>query len=162
MEKAKKKFNFIDVLVVVAIVAVVAFVLIKLNPFDMFAVDTEGNGPETYEVTFYTEESTDYSLNRIDAGDPVCDESNNIIMGEVTKKPVLKPSEATIESADGQYVVAPRPGYSSTYITFVGEGTEYKHGAKFKNGQYSVGQTVTLRVGDSKVYGRIYDIKVVE
>ncbi len=161
MEKTKRKFNLIDLFVVVAIVAVVAFVLFKLNPFDMFAVDTDGNGPATYEITFYTEESTTYSLERIEVEDLVSDESNNIKMGKVIEKPELKESEATLETADGRYVVAPREGYSSTYIKFVGEGVQYPHGAKFEKGQYSVGQTVTLRVGDSKVYGRIHDIKVV-
>ena len=157
MEKTKRKFNVVDLVVVLAVLAVVAFVAFKLVSAQIHKVETV-----KYEITFYTEESTDYSLERVKVGDEVCDESNNFVLGNVTKAPVMEESKTQLETADGRYVVAPREGYSSAYVTFVGEGDDYKHGAKFDKGQYSVGQTVTIRAGDAKLYGRIYDIKRVE
>lgn len=154
MEKTKKRFNLVDLVVILAIVAVVAFVVLKLSAGSINSAKTA-----TYEVIFYTEESTDYSLERIEVGDPVCDADHNYVLGEVTKEIVTGESELQLETADGRYVKAPREGYSSAYITFTGEGTDYAFGAKFDKGQYSVGQTASIRVGDSKIYGRIYDIK---
>jgi len=157
MEKTKRKFNVVDLVVALAIVAVVAFVAFKLASAELHKEDMV-----MYEITFYTEESTDYSLERVEIGDDVCDETNNYVLGKVTKDIVTGESAAQLETADGRYVTAPREGYSSAYVTFRGEGIDYKHGAKFDKGQYSVGQTVTIRVGDSKLYGRIYDIKRVD
>ncbi|MDY3302940.1 MAG: DUF4330 domain-containing protein [Clostridia bacterium] len=161
MEKSKKKFNIIDFIVIVAIIAVLVFVGIKLK--GVITEKTEdANSTVKYRLTFYTDESTYFSLKRIENGDPVCDESNNYNMGNVTRTDIKDESEGTLETADGKYVVAPKPGYGSGYITFEGIGKLYDHGAKFEDGLYSVGQTITLRVGDSKVYGRIYDIEQIQ
>lgn len=158
MEKRKFKFNFIDFVVLAAIVAVVAFVVLKLSSG---ILDASG-GVANYKMTFYTEESTIYSLENINIGDPVCDESNDVNLGSVVSTEFSDISHAQLETADGNYVEAARPGYGSGSIVFEGVGTAYSYGAKFDNSKYSVGQTVTLRVGTSKVYGRIKEIEVIK
>lgn len=161
MEKSKRKFNIIDFIVIAAIIAILAFVGIKLKNV-IIENGSENSADVMYRITFYTDESTYFSLKRIENGDPVSDESNNYDMGYVTGTDIKDESEGTIETSDGRYVVAPKPGYGSGYVTFEGVGKEYKHGAKFDDGLYSVGQTITLRIGDSKIYGRIYDIEQVK
>lgn len=158
MEKKKFKFNFVDAVVILALVAVVAFVVLQLSNG---ILDASG-GSATYRMTFYTEESTIYSLDNVKEGDPVCDESNDVSLGIVLSKDFTNVSHAQLETADGTYVEAPRPGYGSGSVVFEGEGTAYSYGAKFDNSKYSVGQTVTLRVGTSKLHGRIKAIEVIK
>lgn len=158
MEKKKFKFNFVDAVVILALVAVVAFVVLQLSSG---ILDATG-GSATYRMTFYTEESTMYSLENVKEGDPVCDESNDVGLGKVVSKDFTNVSHAQLETADGTYVEAPRPGYGSGSVVFEGEGTAYSYGAKFDNSKYSVGQTVTLRVGTSKLHGRIKAIEVIK
>ena len=158
MEKKKFKFNLVDCVVVVALVAVVAFVVLQLSSG---ILDASG-GAATYRMTFYTEESTIYSLENVKTGDPVCDESNDVNLGTVISTDFSDESHAQLETADGAYVEASRPGYGSGSVVFEDEGTAYSFGAKFDNSKYSVGQTVTLRVGTSKLYGRIKAIEVIK
>ncbi len=154
----KFKFNFVDLVVVLALIAVVAFVVLQLSNG---ILDSSG-GSATYKMTFYTEESTIYSLDNVKIGDPVCDESNDVSLGKVVSTEFSNESHAQLETADGTYVEAARPGYGSGSVVFEGEGTAYQYGAKFDNSKYSVGQTVTLRVGTSKLHGRIKAIEVIK
>lgn len=158
MEKKAHRFNLFDLVVILAVVAVIAFGAVKLTSNDRYS-DTE---KARYRVVFYTEEATDFSLARLENGKPVCDESNNIPMGTITDFTVDEQSYGQQVNSEGQYVTFPREGYGSAYITFEGEGDPYAYGAKFENGRYSVGQTVTIRAADAKFYGRIYDIQVIE
>ncbi len=155
MEKKKIRFNWVDCIVVLALVAVVAFVGTKLSAG---ILDSSG-GDAKYRITFYTEESTMYSLENVKTGDPVCDESNDVSLGSVTAMEISEISHAQLETSEGTYIEAARPGYGSGSVTFEGTGTEYSYGAKFDNSKYSVGQTVTLRVGSSKLYGRVKSIE---
>ena len=158
MENKKFRFNFVDAVVILALVAVVAFVVLQLSNG---ILDASGSSA-TYRMTFYTEESTMYSLENVKEGDPVCDESNDVDLGMVVSKEFTDKSHAQLETADGTYVEASRPGYGSGSVVFEGKGTAYQYGAKFDNSKYSVGQTVTLRVGSSKLYGRIKAIEVIK
>ena len=158
MENKKFKFNLVDCVVVLALVAVVAFVVLQLSSG---ILDASG-GSATYRITFYTEESTIYSLDNVKTGDPVCDESNDVSLGKVVETEFSNKSHAQLETADGTYVEAARPGYGSGSVVFEGEGTAYSYGAKFDNSKYSVGQTLTLRVGTSKLHGRIKAIEVIK
>jgi hypothetical protein len=158
MENKKFRFNFVDAVVILALVAVVAFVVLQLSNG---ILDASGSSA-TYRMTFYTEESTIYSLENVKEGDPVCDESNDVDLGMVVSKEFTDKSHAQLETADGTYVEASRPGYGSGSVVFEGKGTAYQYGAKFDNSKYSVGQTVTLRVGSSKLYGRIKAIEVIK
>ena len=157
MEKTKRKFNLVDLVVVLALVAVLVFVALKFMPNDVETMDMN-----QYKVVFYTEESPNYALERIEIGNPVSDADHNYEMGEVTQEIETSESEGYVQTSDGKYVKAAKEGYSSAKVTFVGDGTDYKHGVKFDKGQYSVGQTVSIRVGNVKLYGRIYDIEKVE
>ncbi len=155
MEKRKIKFNWIDCAVILAIVAVVLFVGTRLSAGILDSSDTSAK----YRMTFYTEESTMYSLENIKLGDLVSEESNDVKLGNVTDIDIKDKSHAQIQTDNGTFVEAARPGCGSGAIVFEGTGTAYDHGAKFDNSKYSVGQTVTLRVGTSKVYGRIKAIE---
>ena len=158
MENKKFRFNFVDAVVILALVAVVAFVVLQLSSG---ILDASGSSA-TYRMTFYTDASTMYSLENVKEGDPVCDESNDVDLGMVVSKEFTDKSHAQLETADGTYVEASRPGYGSGSVVFEGKGTAYQYGAKFDNSKYSVGQTVTLRVGSSKLYGRIKAIEVIK
>ena len=161
MENKKVKFNLVDAIVIIALVAVLAFAAVKI-----FA----GNGADSddaksdvkYKISFFTEESTWYSLEDLKVGDVVTDDTTGVETGKVTELDLIPESCAQLPADDGTYKIAPRPGYGSGTITFECDGEKYKHGAKIKYSVYSVGQTVTLRIGKSKVYGRISDVEIIE
>jgi len=160
MEKKKIKFNIVDFIVAILLIGVIAFVSFQLLSGK---IETALSGGEaTYKITFFTEESTMYSLEAVKEGDDVSDEANDIAMGKVTQININEKSCAQLETADGTYVTAPREGYGSASVVFEGTGVKYNHGAKFDFGEYSIGQTVTLRVGKAKLYGRIRDIETVK
>lgn len=155
MEKKRIRFNWVDCIVILAIIAVIAFVGTKLSSG---ILDNSGKDAK-YRITFYTEESTMYSLENVKIGDPVCDESNDVSLGAVTDIDISDVSHAQLETSEGTYIEASRPGYGSGSVTFEGTGTEYAYGAKFDNSKYSVGQTVTFRIGTSKLHGRVKSIE---
>ena len=103
-----------------------------------------------------------YSLEDLKKGDVVTDDTTGVETGKVTELDLVPESCAQLPADDGTYKIAPRPGYGSRTITFECDGEKYKHGAKIKYSIYSVGQTVTLRIGKSKVYGRISDVEIIE
>lgn len=163
MEKKKIRFNVVDFVVIAAVIVVIAFSAFKLGGVIVEGIKKDKDDKEVfYRMTFYTEESTMYSLEEVELGDVVSDDTTGVEIGEVTKLDIKDESCAQIETAEGTYAVAPRPGYGSGSVVFEGEGLEYEHGAKFEYSVYSIGQTVTLRVGDAKLYGRIRDIEVIE
>lgn len=159
MENKKFKFNFVDAVVVIALVAVIAFAVIKLGSGLIGSGANAGKGNTTYRMTFFTEESTWYSLENLKVGDEVSDDATGIELGDVVELNLVPESCAQLPADDGTYKVAPRPGYGSGSIVFEFDGEEYEHGAKVKYSVFSIGQTVTLRVGKSKVYGRVMDIE---
>jgi len=162
MEKKKIKFNVVDAIVVVALVAVLAFASVKLFGGIIGGGDSDNSKADvTYKITFFTEESTWYSLENLKMGDSVTDDTTGVDVGKVTELDLIPESCAQLPADDGTYKVAPRPGYGSGTITFECDGEKDKHGAKIKYSVFSEGQTVTLRVGKSKVYGRIKDVETI-
>ena len=149
------KINLIDFLIVVIIIAVVAALGLKfvlpnmLNP----VADQE------YEIQFFIEEAPDFVKPYIMEQDVlVKDFDKALTLGRVLNTTTDKSINYTVNS-EGQSVQTSKPNYISAMITARGSGTYTDENGLVLGGvTYPVGRSLTLIVGKSAVYGRIYAI----
>lgn len=147
------KVNLIDLLLIVLVVAAIAFAAVKLT--DTAAVSSSG---QTFEMSFYTEEVSDFVAEKIKVGDVLMDADRNVDLGKVTEV-ILEPSVSWAADNNGNYVKTSRDGYYS--VTIKGEltgATRYENGIIAGATRYGVGHSMTLRAGDAKIYLRVSDI----
>ncbi|MGI6776488.1 MAG: DUF4330 domain-containing protein [Acetivibrionales bacterium] len=149
------KVNVIDLfvmLVIIAVIAGVGYTYINRNKEASFSRNLED-----IQVEFYQEEVNDFTAKSIKIGDPVRESVQNASFGRVTD---IKIEEAVswIKTGDGKNISAPKPGYSSVYITMEAKGIIGSNGVTIDNSVYRIGQTMVLYVGNSAFWGRISDI----
>lgn len=147
------KFNVVDVVVILVIVAVVAFVGLKLSG-GLIAMPANMH---EYEFTFHSYEVPDYVIDYVKEGAAVCDSSNNDEFG-VVESFTTGESEMFVETADGAIVKTAKPDHSSMDLKVVGKGEQTDFGVKFEKGVYGVGHTITIKVGNAKLYCKISGI----
>ena len=149
------KINIIDLIVLLALIAAIAvFGYSKAKG----GKDALTKDSDEVEIVFYTEQVSDFVVDKIQAGDMVCDADKNIFFGTVTS--VEKgPAVSYNQTSDGKIVVSDRPDSSSATITVTGKANMDEYGAKFEGTQYTVGHSLTIRAGNAKIYLRVYDIR---
>lgn len=145
------KINIIDLLVVIVLIAVLCFAGYKF-------IGDKGTQSQKIVMKIMTEEVSDFVLDKINIGDVVSDDLNNVPLGKVTN--IEKgPSISWAANTDGEYVASDREGWSSAIITTELEGKMYEHGALVQNSKYGVGHSATFRFGIGKIWARVYDIE---
>lgn len=152
------RFTLIDALVALAIIAVLAFVgysFIKKSPADTTSVTEKG---EKYIMTFYVEEVPEFAAQKVEKGDKATDDVKSIPLGKIID---LKVDEAVVYNTDyqGNTVKSAKEGYNSMMITTEVEANEFEHGLSIWGQPYVVGTTMTMYMGEAKVYGRVYNIE---
>lgn len=152
----KKKFNVVDVLVILVIVAAVAFVGIKF-----LGGGIGGSGASTYELKFFCEEVPDFAADVIKVGDKVLDEQKESDLGVVTKVE-LGPSYTYTTTDEGEIRCLDKPNYKSVSLTTIVEGEDYDFGMIAGSSKYGVGHSITIRVGKAKIFGRVSGIEKLE
>lgn len=153
MEKKKFKFNFVDVIVILVIIAAVAFVGTMF-----FGGGFGGGGASTYEVTYLCEEVPDFAATVIEVGDKVLDEQKETDLGKVTSVE-LSESRTYATTATGEVFCVGKPYYNCVYLTTEVEAQDYDFGMIVDSSKYGVGHSITIRVGDAKIFGRVSGIK---
>ena len=159
--KKKFKFNTIDVIVVVLIVGVAAFLGVKLLGGGFLSViESENNAKKyEYEFTFHSYEMPDYVKEYIKTGSSVRDDGNLSVFGKVVSYSFGE-SQMFNPNSEGVMVTSPKEGHSSMdLVVRGGVGEQGKHGVVIEEGVYGVGHTITIRVGNAKVYCKISGIK---
>lgn len=156
MEKKKFKFNIVDVIVILVIVAAVAFVGTMF-----FGGGFGGGGASTYEVTYLCEEVPDFAATIIKTGDKVLDEQKETDLGKVTGVELDESRTYTTTDA-GDVRCVPKPYYKSVYITTEVKAQDYDFGMIVDSSKYGVGHSITIRVGDAKVFGRVAGITKID
>ncbi len=150
----KRKFNIIDLIVILVIVAAIAFVGFKF----LAPGGTEGTSTETFYVTFYGEEVADFVIDEIELGADVYDEGQEKVIGKVHDIEISDGiSYATTD--EGQSVITSREGYSALKVVAEVEATEFSNGIIVGSMRYGVGHTMTMRAGYAKMYLRVSDIQ---
>lgn len=156
MSNKKFKFNVVDVLVILVVVAAVAFV------GKMFLFGGLGGGSaSTYEVTYLCEEVPEFAAYIINVGDGVLDEQKETDLGVVTKVEIDE-SRTYTTTDEGDVRCVPKPYYKSVAITTEVEAQDYDFGMIVDSSKYGVGHSITIRVGNAKIFGRVSGIKKID
>ena len=154
--KKKFKFNIVDAIIILVIVCAVAFV-----GFQVLGGGLSGGNTSTYRVEYFLEESPDFAVDIIQAGDKVLDEQKDTDLGVVTSI-TSAPSVSYGVNDMGEYVQTTKPGYKSAVIVTEVEAKDYDFGMIVDSSKYGVGHSLTIRVGKSKVFGRVSKIEKID
>lgn len=147
------KVSIIDIFFVIIVLVLGALVLFKLG----FLSSDQGlvGNENKIEIVFYQEEINDFSANNVHIGDPASEALQNIGFGNVIDVKIGE-SISWDATVDGTQTPASREGYSSIYITMEANGSLGSNGINIGGSTYYIGQTITLRAGNSIFYGKIH------
>jgi hypothetical protein len=147
------KISIIDILFVLVGLFLGALVLFKLG----FISGNQGNivNNNKVEIVFYQEEVNNFSSDNVHIGDPASEALQNASFGNVTDIKIGE-SVSWDSTVEGKQFSASREGYSSIYISMEAYGTLGSNGINLGGSTYYIGQTITLRAGNSVFYGKIY------
>ena len=147
------KISIIDILFVLIALALGALVLFKLG----FLSSDQGVvvNKNKVEVVFYQEEVNNFSSDNVHVGDPASEALQNVSFGNVTDIKIGE-SVSWDSTVEGKQFSASREGYSSIYISMEAYGTLGPNGINLGGSTYYIGQTITLRAGNSIFYGKIH------
>lgn len=155
MEQKKRKFNAVDLAVVLVLVAVVAFAAYRFFGGSSGKAAT-GQG-EPYRITFLCSETPENVAEMITLGDTVTDDSCYMDLGKVVD---FKIDEARVyaTASDGKTVLSSKPGYKSVYVTVEAEGVADDNCVYVTGWALGCGHTMVIRVGYAKLYVWVYDM----
>lgn len=158
--KLKRKFTFIDLVILLVILGSIFGVSKK---FSNAKVSTPlAAKSEKIQVSFFIEEVPEFAASAIEIGSPVRESIQNASFGKVSDI-TLDKSISWARGEDGNFISSSRDGYSSLLITMDAQGMIGNNGVTIDKSIYYVGQTVTIYAGNSILQnGRISDIKKVE
>ena len=149
------KYNLIDFLVVLILAAgiIIGAGAVGLKIYN----DRNADNNEMIVMKFYAEEVSDFVVENMELGGELMDVDKNIPLGFATDIQI-NDSVTYGGITSGQYELVNKEGYKSVVITSEVEGVKNALGVLVNNFQYGVGHSMTLRVGDAKIYLRVYDI----
>lgn len=155
MEQKKRKFNAVDLAVVLVLVAVVAFAAYRFFGGSSGKAAT-GQG-EPYRITFLCSETPENVAEMISLGDTVTDDSCYMDLGKVVD---FKLDEARVyaTTSDGKTVLSSKPDYKSVYVTVEAEGVADDNCVYVTGWALGCGHTMVIRVGYAKLYVWVYDM----
>jgi len=150
------KVSIIDIAIIIVLIAGLAVVWSKVFKKDTstpFVAKTD-----KLMIVFYQSEVQDFAVKAAKNGDTAIDKVLNSTFGKVVDIEAGE-SVAWIRTKTGELKKVSKDGYSSVFITVEGTGVYGNNGIKIGNGEYFIGQTLTLHVGQADFYATIYDIK---
>lgn len=155
MEQKKRKFNAVDLAVVLVLVAVIAFAAYRFFGGSSGKAAT-GQG-EPYRITFLCSETPENVAEMISLGDVVTDDSCYMDLGKVVD---FKIDEARVytTTSNGETVLGSKPGYKSVYVTVEAEGVADDNCVYVTGWALGCGHTMVIRVGYAKLYVWVYDM----
>lgn len=159
--KGKFKFNIIDVLVIAAVIVVAAFIGVKVTKGNLNNAVNDNKFKDTehsYEYTFHCYETPDFVLEYIKNGAVVSEFTDQDEFGKLSSFSVGE-SEIFEPDSSGHYVKSSKPDHSSVDLVVRGKGVQTKGGVKVGWNGYSVGHSLTINVGNAKLYCKISGIK---
>lgn len=150
------KINVIDILIVIVAVAAVSFVLSRSSGSSIAPGATGTDN--TYIMKFYVDVIQDFVVEHMQVGDTVMDDGKNINLGTIVDLKVEDSVEFHPDTS-GVLVQSPRDGYHSLEITSELTAQSFNNGLIINGNRYAVGQSVTIRAGDSILFLRISGIE---
>ena len=151
-----KRINILDVLLLLVVIAAGIFVLTR----DTVSVLPATTSENTYIIRFYTPSVNDFVADHINIGDPVTDHLRDMSFGTITNIEVGEGLEFHPDSA-GVLQASPRGGMISLEITSKVSAGALDNGLIIQGNRFAVGQSVTIRAGDSVLFLRISGLESV-
>lgn len=159
IDKNGKIFGKISIVDILLIIIFIGAVLFSLNKIGLFSPkDSLVNNYDQIELVFYQEEMNSFTANNVNIGDPATESLQNSSFGNVTEVKI-EDSVSWGSDIDGTQVSTSKEGYSSIYIHLDSSGKVGPNGLTINGSNYYIGETITLRVGNSIFFGQIYDAK---
>lgn len=149
------KVSIIDILAVALVVAIALFVGGKFKKTDNgspFAAKED-----KIRIVYFVEEVNNFVANTPEVGDLGREAVFKASFGNVVDIKRDK-SVSWIKSDNGKLLKSSKEGHSSVYITMEGTGIYGNNGVRMGDGEYFIGQSVVLNVGNAQLYGRICEI----
>lgn len=158
--RSKRKFNFLDIVILLVIIAGVGFGVRKYQQASISTpISTKAN---RIEISYYIEEVPDYAAEAIQIGDPVKEEIQSANFGNVTDIQI-DDSVSWARNDKGEFFESSRDGYASLNLKMEANGVMSQNGVTIDKSVYYIGQTITLHAGNSILKtGRISNLKVIE
>ncbi len=155
--KSGWRFSLLDIIIVMMLVLVVVGVVWVKSRAALAARDSTAQ--VKLKVVLYQEEVPSETVMAVSNGDRVIEQLQRTDFGRVDSVQV-KDSITWGTDENGQFVKGTRKGYSSVMIESSAMGMYGNHGVKIGYGEYYVGQTFTMLVGNASISLRIRDIMV--
>ncbi|MBR7163824.1 MAG: DUF4330 domain-containing protein [Clostridia bacterium] len=149
MEKKRLKFNPVDAVIVLVIAIAIGVVGIKF-----FSGEGSAEAMVQYRISFFCEDVPTYAAELIKEGDSVTDDDKKEELG-VVERVSLGPSKTYATTADGEMKLAPKEDANSVEVVALVQAKEFQHGIAVGSARYGVGHSLTLRVGKTKIFGRV-------
>lgn len=148
-------FGKISIIDIITIILVIIFAIFLLNRFNIIS-SASGDSLDDLYVVFFQEEVNDFSAQSVQIGDPTSEALKNASFGEVVDI-ILDDSISWDKDPDGKQVSSSRNGYVSFRAKMKTKGKLGPNGITLNGSNYHIGQTITLRIGNSIFYGNIAD-----
>lgn len=153
------KINIIDAIIVIILLAALLFGAYK---FGLFSPEKATAAvADKIRLVFYQEEVNNFTVENAKLQDPVTETLQNAYLGDVVDIKADK-SVSWGYDKDGRQVKSTKEGYSSVLITTETTGTIGSSGILTGGSKYYIGQLMTLRVGTSTFYCRLYEAEKVQ
>lgn len=159
MEQKKRKFNIIDLIVLLVILGALAFAAYRF--FGSSGGKTATGTTEPYRITFFCSETPEKVADMIALGDSVTDDSCYMDLGKVVDFTV---GDAQVygNSADGKVVLSDKEGYRSVSVTVEAEAVAEENCIYVTGWSLGCGHSMVIRVGYAKLYVWVSDITPVK
>ncbi len=147
------KINIIDLFVLLVVVAAVLFVGTK------FLGNDGGGELSNVRLTFYSDETSDFVIDKIAEGAPIFDDSHKVELGTCEYYAKGDTAKSSFVE-DGVWHVSDKPDYSTLELVCLSKGVDLPNGVEIGGEQYCVGDYIVLRIGHAKIYIELIDISV--
>ena len=144
----KLKINIIDIIIIAAIIAGLVWFFGFRGKNGGGAVSYAG---EDFIVTYMSPSYPDFVSLYLTEGDSVEDFIKGGLIGEI-KKITISEGYDVRAGADGVLVKSPKEGYEHIVIETEVKGRKAENGLIVNGNAYLVGQYVTMRAGEGKLY----------
>lgn len=155
-ENKKRKFNILDLVIIVVLVLALCFVAAKLMHFG------EKEALPKVRITYYEEECADFVPTHTHIGDKLLDGKENIYLGTVTDIVVDESQTFHYNESTEETIVSSKENYCSVMITGEVEGRMTENGVVVEGELYAPGHTMVLYAGIAKYYLVVYSVEPVE
>lgn len=153
-----KKFNIIDLLIVLIVIAGAIFLGIRFLGGD----DAEYSAAQNIRYTFFSDEAPALLAGKAAIGSPVTDYDSKLYLGTLRSFDAEDAYEWNYDSASGELVKIPVP--NTIFLTFSCDGTGLAtdDGIWISGTRFCIGGTYVICAGQTRISCRLANAEVID